>query len=617
MPIHVLSASVVGKIAAGEVVERPAAACKELIENALDAKATSITVEIKDGGLSMLRVTDNGVGIPAGEVRMAFENHATSKIAGDEDLLAICSLGFRGEALPSIAAVSRVEMNTRRRSAESGVRIAIEGGQTVSVSESGCPEGTTIVIRDLFYNVPARKAFLKSAKYEGSLVVDMVSRLILGNPSVSMRMIANGKTLFHSFGDGNLLHAALAVYGRETAEQLIEIDESIGGIRVCGLVGVEGASRASRAQQSFFINGRLVRCPLLAQALESATQGRVMVGMHPLCALHLHLPLGSVDVNVHPNKLEVRFRDENAVRGQVESLLIGALSGKGMLNFEELAKPEPPPIGKIPEIIFIPPKQTGVDIEQTDISSKQTEELDEETGVQKPHKPVLSEGFLPPEDYGTQAPLIMTRVDPDAKSFEIILKADDKAIPAHRIVGVLFHTYVLIEHADAMLIIDQHAAHERLLYEKYVKKLAERTASQALLTPLIVHVSPREMAIVNENMDVFEELGYGLDAFGERDVKIHSVPFILGSADLRLAFFDALECADEMKKAAYEQKRLQIIQHACKHAVKAGDRLTDGEIDALIREMIASDAPPTCPHGRPVIQILKKADIEKMFKRRK
>ena len=341
MPIRVLDASVVGRIAAGEVVERPGSVVKELIENSLDAGATAITVEIRGGGIDYLRVTDNGCGIEPNQVRLAFENHATSKLQNAEQLDDIRTLGFRGEALPSIAAVSRVEMTTRAQNQESGVKYTCEGGKNAKTTEAGCPQGTTLIMRDLFFNTPVRREFLKKPSYEGGLVSDAVTRMLLGNPGVSMRFISGGSTLYHSFGDGKLRHAVFSVYGRETAEQMVELDAFEGGVRIYGLIGVGELAKATRAHQMFYINGRSVRCPLVARALEQVCRSRVTIGMYPMCVLNLVLPPTSVDVNVHPNKLEVRFRDADMMRAACERLLARAFEGERVLEIDKLTAPKP------------------------------------------------------------------------------------------------------------------------------------------------------------------------------------------------------------------------------------------------------------------------------------
>ena len=388
MPIRILDAATVGRIAAGEVVERPASVVKELVENSLDAGATSVTVEIRDGGIGYMRVTDNGCGIEPGQVRLAFENHATSKLVTPEQLDDIRTLGFRGEALPSIAAVARVEMTTRAKAQEAGTRLNVEGGRNMTVREIGCPEGTTVIMRDLFFNIPVRRAFLRKAQYEGALVNDTMARMILGSPKISFRFINNGRTVYHSFGDGDLRHAVFAVYGRETAENMLEVDQCEGAMRVRGLVGVGEQAKATRAHEAFFINGRSVRCPLLSQALESVCRERVTIGMYPMCALHLTLAPGSVDVNVHPNKLEVRFRDEAATRIAVESMLRDALQGGSMLRLkaekpatvEEKHAVEQLPL---PEMGNTPVNTTEVQNTQTEVANQKTKVCDKTTKVVK------------------------------------------------------------------------------------------------------------------------------------------------------------------------------------------------------------------------------------------
>ena len=322
MPIRILDAETVSRIAAGEVVERPASIAKEMIENAIDAGSTSITVEIREGGIEYMRITDNGCGIPAEETRFAFTNHATSKLVSGDMLTDIRTLGFRGEALASIAAVAKVEMRTRTRGADSGALVRVEGGAWMGLQDIGCPEGTSITVRDLFYNVPARKAFLRKPAYEAGVVYDMVTKLMLGNPSVAIRLINNGKTVAHSYGDGKLRSAALAVLGRETATAMEEIDVSEGAFRMTGLIGLGDLARQNRSMQYFFVNGRSIRCHLLTAALEQATKERVGIGMHPICALHVRIPASAVDVNVHPSKLEVRFRDEQGFRYTAENLMM-------------------------------------------------------------------------------------------------------------------------------------------------------------------------------------------------------------------------------------------------------------------------------------------------------
>lgn len=669
MPIRILDAATVGRIAAGEVVERPSSVVKELIENSLDAGASSITVEIKGGGIDYLRVTDNGCGIEPGQVRLAFENHATSKLQRAEQLDDIRTLGFRGEALPSIAAVSRVEMITRARGQESGAKLTVEGGQNLLVKEAGCPQGTTIIMRDLFFNVPVRRAFLKKPAYEGGLVSDAVSRLLLGNPNVSMRFISGGSTLFSSFGDGKLRHAVFAVYGRETAEKMIEMDASEGGARIYGMIGVGELAKATRSHQMFFINGRSVRCPLLTKALEQVCRSRVTIGMYPMCVLNLVLPSTGVDVNVHPNKLEVRFRDADHMRTVCESLLARAFEGEHVLELKKIVSEEPvlerktdireipmkrpievenpaeTPLSMLqsptkPTILpQIPPQpmpkrnqaiQIQMELnrgEPTDVLREDGSAFTAERPLKVMHVPRF--GVMSQDDDEDDAP----RSDPKEKreapkptaskaSAPKTAKAPKPApaepradLPPYRVVGVAFKTYILVESGDCLLLIDQHAAHERLQYEKYMRRAEVGAASQQLLTPLVVHLSAREMAVIADNLDTLAAAGYTVETFGEQDIRISAVPFVMGKAELKPIFLEMIQSLSRLKAATIDARRAEIMQMACKSAVKAGDPLSDSEIAALIADMMKTGAPPTCPHGRPVVKKLTRRELEKMFKR--
>ncbi len=815
MPIRILDAATVGRIAAGEVVERPSSVVKELVENSLDAGATAITVEIRGGGIDYLRVTDNGCGIEPGQVRLAFENHATSKLQNAAQLDDIRTLGFRGEALPSIASVSHVEMTTRARNQDSGMRVSIDGGQNLRVQEAGCPEGTTFVMRDLFYNIPVRRAFLKKPSYEGGLVGDVAARLMLGNPGVSMRFVNNGTTVYHTFGDGKLRHAVFAVYGKETAEKMIELDAAEGGTRVYGMIGVGELAKSTRAHQMFFINGRSVRCALLSKALEQVCRSRVTIGMYPMCALNLVLPPNSIDVNVHPNKLEVRFRDEILTQTVVEKLLGTAFAGERVLDWQRDAAP-PRTVQRTVTVRDITPEALK---QRNEAETAQNPPIPDK----KPEKPVQTQMFadaldrerarygiagtstgtrgaslregggaamqaengsaaapgdaqpkrgaaasMPPLPGGASAAQSVTAAMPplpgsaratrgamenamgnvqaaqsftanrpggapmtqgdaanlqvstqtaqgDAANLQVSTqtaqgdaanlpdstqtaqgdaanmpplsgeaarqnapaggaaagtsgnapagganpprtaahmpplpnggdtagsnsKAGQNALggdgsqsaamprmpelpgkidsrPAYRVVGVAFKTYIILEVNDTLLLIDQHAAHERLRYERYCRQLESGTASQQLLTPLIVRLSEREMALIMDNLDLLTDAGYTVEPFGEHDIQVRAVPHVLGKAELKPLFMDMLNSLNRLKAATLDARRAEIMQMACKSAVKGGDSLSESEIEALIGEMLETGAPPTCPHGRPVVKQVSRRDLEKLFKR--
>lgn len=656
MPIRILDAATVGRIAAGEVVERPSSVVKELVENSLDAGATAVTVEIRGGGIDYLRVTDNGCGIEPGQVRLAFENHATSKLQHADQLSDIRTLGFRGEALPSIASVSRVEMTTRAKNQDSGVRLNIDGGENLRMRDIGCPEGTTFVMKDLFYNIPVRRAFLKKPSYEGGLVSDAVARLMLGNPGISMRFINNGNTVYHTFGDGKLRHAVFAVYGKATAEKMIELDAMEGGTRVYGMIGVGELAKSTRAHQMFFINGRSVRCALLSKVLEQVCRSRVTIGMYPMCALNLVLPPNAIDVNVHPNKLEVRFRDEVMTQVVVEKLLQSAFEGETVLQFKRdtavakpiervstvreitveehkaaLEKPKMPPLPTPdPAEKKVEPVRKPVQTEMfrdalakegarfADIpihpASAQLREKDAQ--AVKPAEASAAEKVPQKPAVSAPAPAAQPTVpekDETPKMPELAPKIEQK--PAYRIIGVAFKTYILIEVDDTLLMIDQHAAHERLRYEMYMKQLQEGNASQQLLTPIVVRLSAREMALIQENMDMLTEAGYTVEPFGEHEIQVRAVPYVLGKAELRPLFMDMINSLNKLRTATLDARRAEIMQMACKSAIKGGDALSDSEIEALIGEMLETGAPPTCPHGRPVVKAVTRRDLEKMFKR--
>ena len=655
MPIRVLDAATVGRIAAGEVVERPSSIAKELIENSLDAGATAITVEIKDGGIDYLRVTDNGCGIAPEDARIAFENHATSKIASGDSLSDIVTLGFRGEALPSIAAVARVTMTTRQKGRDSGLKLQIEGGRIMDVSEAGCPEGTTIVVRDLFFNTPVRRGFLKKPTTEAGVIADMIARLILGNPGTSMRFISNGRTVYHSYGDGDIRHAALAIYGRETAQKMLLVDETEGSLRISGLIGLDELARANRSQEFFFINGRTVRAPLIAQALEVAVRSRVMIGQYPMCALSLRLPPTAVDVNVHPSKLEVRFRDEADIRQKAEMMLTRACCGTKILDPEAIVR-ETAPLNDRPVIKITAPEQTTVfsgaaddplspPIIRVSPSAQREETLPppapeigeraertpDMAAVQTPSAmprvlsfreappPAVQRLVMPPEirfvsqeSENGPKPAANT-LEPPTRSETLPKKAVDNA--EIRVIGVFDNTYIIAEMDETLILIDQHAAHERILYERFRKALEGGTIMQPLAAPIIMNVSARDRSILMDNQALLLEAGYEIEPFGERDIQVRTVPYVLGQAELKPLFADLIDRLDQLRSATIDRRRGEVITASCKRAVKAGDHLSDAEIRALIGDMLTTSAPPNCPHGRPIIKTFKRGEVDHMFRR--
>ncbi len=609
MPIRVLDRSTIEKITAGEVIARPVSAVKELVENAIDAGSTGITVEIKEGGLEYIRVTDNGCGIPEEEARIAFQSHATSKLHSADELNEIMTLGFRGEALPSIAAIARVTMTTKTKDAVGGIKITVEGGNITDISAAGCPNGTTIVVKDLFYNVPVRRNFIKKPAYEQSLISELMQKMALGNPAVAFRFISSGKTVMQTYGDKDILHTCSAIFGNEYGAGMKFISVSEGNFVLTGIIGTGDQAMPTRSRQFFYINGRSVECRMLSQALEEAARGRVTIGKYPSCALFVQTAPGNIDVNVHPSKLEVRFRDEASFRLTAQTLLERAFSNEKMLKTDIPSKQE------------TPTKSVSIQKEQTDQSEEQKpvkKSFDLFGGI----TPEINTRFTQVKtDEVHETPFSFTKPEPKkivpevAVQQEIVTPKLQQSEDDYRFIGVFNETYILLEKDDNLILIDQHAAHERLNYEEYTGKLSEGIATQPLLVPIVLDVTPREARIIEDSRDLLYEAGYEIELFGINTVKVSAVPFIYGKSDLRMLFTEMLDDLELLKKAEKERRLDAVIQASCKHAVKAGDRLTEAEIKALLSAMRVSGAPPTCPHGRPVLKVFTKRSIEQLFKR--
>ncbi len=622
-PIQRLPEEVVGKIAAGEVVESPAAAIKELIENSIDAGATAITVETREGGIAYFRVSDNGCGIPSADIRMAFERHATSKIRSADDLFDVRSLGFRGEALASIAAVAKVVLVTRTAGEDRGVKAENIGGMLHAPEDAPSPEGTTITVRELFFNTPARLKFLKKPSTEGARVADMVLRMLLSHPGVSFRLIQNDKQVYHSPGDGKLRSAIFSIYGRETTEQMLPIDGEECGMMVSGFVGVGTTARGNRTHQSFFINGRYVRSALLTKALEEACRQRVMIGQFPICVLHLRLPATLVDVNVHPNKLEVRFSDEPLICGIVERIVREALTpGERMTDNAIADAPkiawhpaEPAPVRPAATIHAqenapLPPR--FAEVVQDFFSTMPAPPVRVRETAHAPQTPAAPPVFATYPS-APVSPVIQPPVpSPQPRS----APETEPELEPFRVLGTAFRTYILVEQGDQLLLIDQHAAHERLRYEHLMRSLDEGQGAQQLLVAQVVQINATERERLTAYADAVRGAGFEFDFFGEDAVQIRAVPMILGEPEARQSFLSVLDHLGELKLLATQEKRREaIIQMSCKGAVKGGDDLQPAEIEALLLDMRRSEAPPTCPHGRPLVVVLTKHELEKRFRR--
>ena len=648
--IHQLPPEVIGQIAAGEVVEKPAAAIKELVENSMDAGATAITVDIREGGIASFRVADNGSGIQPSDIRLAFARHATSKIRTAEDLYGVQSLGFRGEALASIAAVSKVTCQTRARGQEMGVMVRNEGGEIVDIQDSACPEGTTFTVKELFYNAPVRRKFLKKPAAETAAVSELMARLILSHPAVSFRFMADGKLVYFSAGDGKLDSAVLSVYGTDTLKLLTKIEGTMNGVSLSGVVGVGDAARGNRAHEHFFLNGRAMKSPLLSLAVENACRQRVTIGRFPMCVLHLTMPYENADVNVHPNKWEVRFQNEAAVRQAVETIVYEALEKTNeappippLYLAPQAAAPAPAPAKIQVSEPVKPPEDAPAPLKRPDSRLSAFTE-DGALPTFAPPPPAQERRFAPPppderretvlRDSG--ASLLPPRPQPqpqEAKPMPESPEAAPKETPQEaaqmeaalveeafqekpiRVLGVAFNTYIIMEYGDLLILSDQHAVHERLLYEKFMKETASAPASQAMLVPQIIKLSHAEYACYEENQETLLRAGFDLSPFGDGTVQLRGVPIILGQPQAEKCLLDALDELIANSSATPADRTSRVIQMACKHAVKGGERLPEESVKQLIRDVIEQKVTPTCPHGRPLMVQITRTELEKRFRR--
>lgn len=608
--IRILGKNVSDKIAAGEVVENPASVVKELVENSIDAGATSITVEIEGGGKVLIKVTDNGEGIERDDVRRAFLRHATSKIRDIWDLDRIYSLGFRGEALASIAAVSMVMLVTRTGDSIEGTIYKIHGGREMDFGEVGCPQGTSIEVRELFFNTPARKEYLKSDGYEASLVNDIVTRLALARADISFKLISNGRLLLNTPGNGNLSDTIISLYGREVGENLIRVSCSSEGIKIDGYVSRPHVTRANRSYQSIFVNGRFVRSRIITQALEDSYRTMLMVNRYPVAVLNLSLDPRKIDVNVHPAKFEVRFKEEERIKGIVYDCIRANLEkGRWIAPVAKFGSPEQKQdkrtqgaFKQIKEYREIRLQELG------ESKSGRDDSLDNYSGDLSMQKT----GQKQQNDRFKEESIEYNRIEMDN-----IIESNNNKIPDMRIVGQFLSTFILAEGEKCVYLIDQHAAHERIVYEEMTERVERgQLSSQRLLEPIIIEMSPLEIELINENMDIIEKIGFELEEFGLNSIAVRSVPTIFGVPQTREFLNDLVkEFSEGNRKRNYRLKQEEIIGMACKKAVKANQRLSFEEMESLIEQLRNTKIPFTCPHGRPVIITLTKYDLEKMFKR--
>ena len=656
--IKVLDRQVAELIAAGEVVERPASVIKELVENSIDAGATQITVEIQNGGITFMRVTDNGSGIAREDIKTAFLRHATSKVDKVDDLDSIATLGFRGEALASVAAVARVELLTCKKG-ETGSKYAISGGEEEFFEDAGCPVGTTIIVRDLFFNTPARMKFLKKDVSESNAVAGVIDKIALSHPEISFRFIRDGKNTLTTPGDNDLKAAVYAVFGREFANSLIKVDYTFNNMSVSGFVGSPLSARANRNMQHFYINGRYIKSKNLMAALEQACKNSVMVGKFPSCVLNLSIPYNLVDINVSPSKTEARFADERAVFNVVYYAVKSALTEgdnrpeiktqriiPNAVQGEQISLHKTETTIKQNSIIDNPlnnfePEKTGQLPSYSSVYTNDTEPVAEAINIATKSSDLNAEPFVmrsePVVKYSTSLgkknidvfcdedkitdssiksdQSIETVIEPTKPQISATeaVTADNADLPEIRIIGEVFTTYILAEYGDSVVFIDKHAAHERILFEKI--KQSEHD-SQMLLEPITVPLAKEEYAAILDNLDLIIRTGFDIEDFGASSVIVRAVPTVLVGEDIKNLVYEMAGGFTDNKNSV-EIEKLDWLYHniACRAAIKAGSRSNPAEMAALAERIICHDDIKYCPHGRPVAFILTKKELEKQFGR--
>lgn len=635
--IKLLDQQTIDKIAAGEVVERPSSVVKELVENAIDAKATAITVEIKEGGVSFIRITDNGCGIEKDQIPLAFLRHSTSKIKHIEDLFHISSLGFRGEALSSIAAVAQVELITKTYGDLTGIRYVIEGSKEIASEEVGAPEGTTFLVKNLFFNTPVRRKFLKSAQTEGGYIADLMERMALSHPEVSFKFINNGQTKLHTSGNGNKKDLVYHVYGRDITSSLIQIDEKTELFEVTGFIGKPNVSRGNRNYENYFINGRYIKSALLSKAIEEGYKGFMMQHQYPFCVLYIQINSELIDVNVHPTKMELRFTQNETIYNSLYQIVRNALTHREFIpqvpvTEEKKQRDTVPEVKTAPEpfeVRRLNDVRKAISLDSP-YERKYPDHLRENTNYQN----------TPFQNTSVSATRIFEKL---AKDKEVFAKTKQSVMAApketqktvyeqqqldtafltadarkqHKIIGQLFDTYWLVEYEDKLFIIDQHAAHEKVLYEKTMEKLKEKSfTSQTVSPPIILTLNNEETEMLEKYKKELNSFGYEIEPFGGKEYAITAIPAEFSDVDMKSMFIEML---DDFANIGGAQAPVMLMEKvasmSCKAAVKGHDRLSTQEASHLIDTLLTLENPYQCPHGRPTIIAMSKFEIEKKFKR--
>lgn len=638
--IALLSQETIDKIAAGEVIERPSSVVKELVENAIDAGSSAVTVEIKEGGISFIRISDNGCGIEKEQIPLAFLRHSTSKIKSVEDLFTVTSLGFRGEALSSIAAVSQVELITKTNGDFTGSRYLIEGSKEVSLEEIGAPDGTTFIIRNLFYNTPARKKFLKSAQTEGTYIHELMQRMILSHPDVAFKFIMNNQVKLQSSGNGNIKDIIYHLYGRDITKALLPITHESELFKVSGFIGKPMISRGNRGYELYFVNGRFIRSQILSKAIEDAFKPFLMQHQYPFTVLYFEIDSSLLDVNVHPTKMELRFSNQQELYREVQSILSAVLVHRDIIpevpvdtpkkNEMEAPKiekvmPEPFEQKRLEEIRKAVRKDSPYEVKYPDRQPERRETWHAQS--QPEHKPPVREQLHASGVTGTEKELAKEAyvlreeetygAKPEG-SYEQGSFLKEEEMAKQKIIGQLFDTYWLVEYNDRLFIVDQHAAHEKVMYEKLKKQFEKKEfTSQAISPPIVITLSMRETEILERFKEQFTKLGFEIEHFGGAEYSICGVPgnlYRLNTRDVLIEMLD--ELTDGISERATADVILdKIASMSCKAAVKGSQRLSLPEMEQLMKDLMKLDNPYNCPHGRPTIIAMSKYEIEKKFKR--
>lgn len=613
--IAILNQETIDKIAAGEVVERPCSVVKELVENAIDAGSTAITVEIKEGGISFIRITDNGCGIERDQVAVAFYRHSTSKIRSAEDLLTVKSLGFRGEALSSISAVARVELITKTYDELTGTRYVIEGSKELSNEEIGAPDGTTFIVKDLFYNVPARRKFLKTAQTEGSYISDMVEKLALSHPDISFKFINNNQTKLHTSGNGNRKDIIYHIFGREISSSLLEVKHECEYFKVEGFIGKPVITRGNRNYENYFINGRYVKSNILSRAIEEAYKSFLMQHQYPFTVLYFTF-FSELDVNVHPTKMELRFDNNNEIYVELCDTIYAILSHKEMIP--EVPVDSTPAPKKIVHEYNEPIPEPFEKRRINEVRAAESRSVygQSVTSTVKNYSATEPAAKAPETSTAYEPAHVVTGTQQTLGDYDKVFLTES-AKKQFSIIGQLFKTYWLIEFEDKLYIIDQHAAHEKVLYEKTMARLANKDfTSQRISPPIVMTLDARECEMLEKYRPQIEQFGYEVEHFGGKEYMISAIPDNLFNIDMKDLFIEML---DDFSNATGRQTpdiiTEKVASMSCKAAVKGNDKLTLPEINKLIDDLLSLDNPYNCPHGRPTIISMSKYEIEKKFKR--